>query len=233
MDKNNDLEEPTINQNNNNNENAQLNIRRITIPTAQNNDELKKVEFSDHHDDLSESKSELNQENQELPFKSVVVDENTLKSSLVGSNRNVPNDDTLINDYAVRYDSETLKQYLKTEIPIDDDQDSNQNNLNTDPWEIDRQKGAKVYELIGYTTANKVKHKFKVEQRQFMLRRILITILIVIIIFLVLYIINPIKNFSDFRRIIGIDSMYGDSNFSEEIQDTDEQGEENPVQDTN
>lgn len=32
-----------------------------------------------------------------------------------------------------------------------------------------------------------------------------------VIIFIVLYVINPIKDLIDFRRIIGIDSMYGEN----------------------
>lgn len=41
------------------------------------------------------------------------IDENIFEPDPVGSNRKFSNDDTLINEPAIRLDTETLKQYLK------------------------------------------------------------------------------------------------------------------------
>ncbi|HHT24631.1 MAG TPA: hypothetical protein GXZ76_03795 [Clostridiaceae bacterium] len=158
-----------------------------------------------------------------------------LESDPVGSNRNVVNEDTIIKEPAIRLNTETLKQYLK---PIDKI-DSQNHNLARDtekPWEIDRKNGSKVYELIGYTTLSKIRHGVKKENQQSLLKRILITLMLFVIIFIILYAMNPIKDLIDFRRIIGIKSMYGEnyidaknnneSNAKQEISDTNAESQE-------
>ncbi|MGI6560019.1 MAG: hypothetical protein ACOX2H_01625 [Saccharofermentanales bacterium] len=135
--------------------------------------------------------------------------ENKLKSDPVGSNSKSVNDDTIVKEEAIRLNTESLKQYLKPEPSIEISS-SDQDQETKSPWIIDQENGAKFYELIGYTTSSKIQLRFKREQRQSLLKRILITLILIIIIFLALYIIYPFKNFDDFKRIIGVKSMYGD-----------------------
>ena len=132
-----------------------------------------------------------------------------LKSDLVGSNRNVVNDDTIIKKQAIGLNTETLKQYLKPVEKIDS-QNYNPDRDFEKPWEIDRRKGSKVYELIGYTTLSKIHHGIKKDNRQSLLKRILIALMLFVIIFIILYVMNPIKDLVDFKRIIGIESMSGE-----------------------
>ncbi|MGB4609981.1 MAG: hypothetical protein WBH77_05075 [Saccharofermentanales bacterium] len=160
-----------------------------------------------------------------------IINEKSLESDLVGSNRKVVNDDTIIKEPAIRLDAETLKQYLK---PVDKTKtpDSNQVQAKDKPWEIDRKNGSKVYELIGYTTLSKIHHGIKKENRQSLLKRVLITLMLFVIIFIILYVMNPIKDLVDFRRIIGIESMYGE-NYSkiQEPTDINNDPENNPEND--
>lgn len=142
-------------------------------------------------------------------FTSDQESENMLKSDPVGSNSKSVNDDTIIKEEAIRLNTESLKQYLKPDPSIESSS-PDQDQETKSPWIIDQEHGAKFYELIGYTTSSKIQLKFKREQRQSLLKRILITFILIIIIFLALYIIYPFKNFDDFKRIMGVKSMYGD-----------------------
>ncbi|MDO5733780.1 MAG: hypothetical protein Q4P08_01390 [Eubacteriales bacterium] len=76
-----------------------------------------------------------------------------------------------------------------------------------EPWEKDRQDGAKVYKLLGYTTSARVDRKYQLERRQRSLRKILVYVLTVIILLILFSINKPIKNIGEIRRILGIDSI--------------------------
>lgn len=78
------------------------------------------------------------------------------------------------------------------------------------PWEEDRKNGSRVYKLLGYTTSARVDQKFGLENRQRRLRRILAYSLAISMILLFLAIHKPISNISEFKRILGIESIMGE-----------------------
>lgn len=218
-------------------ENSELKIKRIKInkeqnsshnrvqasPTSQNFTLDKKNSNLNKPTNLNNNELEQNieQVTEQVPFK--VIDspnhdfsENTRNLSSDRSNRNSTNDDTIVKDISVGYDTHTLKKYLKKDITSSLDK-SKSTQSKKKPWEIDRENGAKVYELIGYTTVGKINHVFQKERRQIILKRILITILLVSIILLGLIIINPINNKNDFKKILGIDSKYGKTETTETL----------------
>ncbi|NLJ70177.1 MAG: hypothetical protein GX328_01760 [Clostridiaceae bacterium] len=154
--------------------------------------------LSDHQIDIQSNEIQSNE-----------IQSKPLKINPVGSNGNLSNDDTIINESAIRLDTRSLKKYLKPADKIDSP--NTKQNIDLDkPWEIDRKNGSKVYELIGYTTLSKIQHGIKKDNRQSLLKRILITLMLFVIIFIILYAMNPIKDLIDFKRIIGIESMYGE-----------------------
>ncbi|HHU54170.1 MAG TPA: hypothetical protein GXZ43_08915 [Clostridiaceae bacterium] len=211
-----------------------VNIRRINISEnnfeAQNinSDQVSNIDFEQvseyESSDIVEDSLQINN-SETLIEKSVnylpkneineFIYENILEPDPVGSNRKFSNDDTIIKEPAIRLNTETLKQYLKPARNINLP-DSQREQVSYKPWEIDRRNGSKVYELVGYTTLSKIHHGIKKEKRQSLLKRILITLMLFIIIVIILYALNPIKDLVDFRRIIGIKSMYGE-NYDENI----------------
>lgn len=72
---------------------------------------------------------------------------------------------------------------------------------------IRRNSRERVYRLKGYTTVAKVNHKFASERRQRLLRRILTLIIISLTLILLFQLYNPIRDLSEWYRIIGIDSL--------------------------
>lgn len=77
------------------------------------------------------------------------------------------------------------------------------------PWDEDHKNGARVYKMIGYTTSARVDRKFVLEARQRKLRKILVYVLALTIVGMILAINKPIKNIGEFKRILGIDSLFG------------------------
>ncbi len=127
------------------------------------------------------------------------------EQSLHGSNSNVQNNQTIVRKNSMAYDTETLKQYLNKNM-AKKKKDMKEQSLQQ--MQEDIKHGAKLYELIGYTTVGKVNYSFEKENKQRFMRNTLITILLVIIIILAILIMNPIKDGVDFNKILGIDSKY-------------------------
>jgi hypothetical protein len=69
---------------------------------------------------------------------------------------------------------------------------------------IRRRSREKVYRLRGYTTIAKVNRKRQSERQQRFLRRVLIFIIVVLIVILLFNLYNPIKDLTEWYRIIGI-----------------------------
>lgn len=133
---------------------------------------------------------------------------NEINSNL-GSNQNFLDEQTIVKENPIGYGTEDLKQYLN----------KNSNNQINEipegqikPWEDDRRNGAKVYELIGYTTAGKINQKSARENNQFFIKKILIVVLLITILILAIVIINPMKDEYDWKRILGINSKFSDAN---------------------
>jgi hypothetical protein len=72
---------------------------------------------------------------------------------------------------------------------------------------IRRRSRERVYRLKGYTTVTKVNRKRQSERQQRILRRILVGIVIILLLILLFNLYNPIKNLSEWYRIIGIDDL--------------------------
>lgn len=76
------------------------------------------------------------------------------------------------------------------------------------PWESEKQYGAKIYKLSAYTTISKITKKFKEEQRQIILRKIIVTlILIMLCAMLVAKFIN-LGDMREVQRITGDEDFY-------------------------
>lgn len=69
---------------------------------------------------------------------------------------------------------------------------------------IRRRGRQRVYRLKGYTTVAKINHKRQSERQQRFLRRLLIFLVSILIIFLLFHLYNPIKDLTEWYRIIGI-----------------------------
>lgn len=74
--------------------------------------------------------------------------------------------------------------------------------------------GARVYHLKGYTTVDKIKREFRRESREKKIRNILTILVIIIFVVIMLVIYNPIKDFSEWRKILGLDSIYAEQTTS-------------------
>lgn len=70
--------------------------------------------------------------------------------------------------------------------------------------------GARVYHLQGFTTVARIKRKFHQESRQRKLRNLLTALVIIIFVVVMLIIYNPIKDIPEWRKILGVDSLYGE-----------------------
>lgn len=197
------------NNNNDKNPSNLANLKRVSNLDRQKNIGIRPIETEKN---LSEKERPID------PAKDVkdAPLEKTPQLRPFRSNRNVLNNDTIVSDNSIGYDTKVLKKYLKKDLKTNQSE-IEQKDISEKPWEIDRKNGAKVYELIGYTTIGKVNHALQKEHRQIMLKRILITILLLIIIFLGLIMINPIKSENDFKKILGIDSKYGNQITQEDI----------------
>ncbi len=75
--------------------------------------------------------------------------------------------------------------------------------------------GARVYRLKGYTTIDKIKREFRRENREKKIRNILTILVIIIFVVIMLVIYNPIKDLSEWRKILGIDSVYAEQTITE------------------
>ena len=69
---------------------------------------------------------------------------------------------------------------------------------------IRRRSRQKVYRLKGYTTVAKINHKRQSEQQQRFLRHILVVLISILLLFLLFQLYNPIKDLSEWYRIIGV-----------------------------
>lgn len=69
---------------------------------------------------------------------------------------------------------------------------------------IRRRSRQKVYRLKGYTTVAKINHKRQSERQQRLLRQLLVFLICVLLLFLAFQLYNPIKDLSEWYRIIGI-----------------------------
>ncbi len=134
----------------------------------------------------------------------------------VRSNTDNINEQTIVAPNSNAYSTEELKAYVKKKPQ----KIKETNEPDNKPWLIDQRKGAKVYELVGYTTVGKVDQTFEKRHRQNVLKRFLITILLIIIIFLLFIILNPFKAGTDFNRILGINSKYSDEEMRNQTYNT-------------
>lgn len=66
-------------------------------------------------------------------------------------------------------------------------------------WQLEQEKGAKTYKLSAYTTTDSINKKFRSENRQRVLRKILVTLLIIVIILIV------IGKYLDFSKLQDLD----------------------------
>lgn len=62
-------------------------------------------------------------------------------------------------------------------------------------WQLEKEKGAKVYKLTAYTTTDSINKKFRREKRQRVLRKILVTLLIIVILLMI------VGKFLDFSKL--------------------------------
>lgn len=69
---------------------------------------------------------------------------------------------------------------------------------------IRRRSRQKVYRLKGYTTVAKINHKRQSERQQRFLRQLLVLLISILLLFLLFQLYNPIKDLSEWYRIIGI-----------------------------
>ena len=69
---------------------------------------------------------------------------------------------------------------------------------------IRRRSRQKVYRLKGYTTVAKINHKRQSERQQRFLRQLLVLLICILLLFLLFQLYNPIKDLSEWYRIIGI-----------------------------
>ncbi len=82
-------------------------------------------------------------------------------------------------------------------------------------WERDRANGARVYQLLGYTTAARVDRKYQLEKRQRGLRKVLTFVLALVILLILFSLYNPIKNWDEFKRVLGIESIMDETEIAE------------------
>ncbi len=75
-------------------------------------------------------------------------------------------------------------------------------------WQNDKEHGSRTFKLTGYTTMNKINRKYQAEGKQRFLRKTLTNLIILIAILILLALINPLKSFVDFKRVVGIKSFY-------------------------
>lgn len=85
-------------------------------------------------------------------------------------------------------------------------------------WERDRANGARVYQLLGYTTAARVDRKYQLEKRQRGLRRVLTFVLALVILLILFSLYNPIKNWDEFKRVLGIESIMNETEITEPVE---------------
>lgn len=73
------------------------------------------------------------------------------------------------------------------------------------PWESEKQYGAKIYKLSAYTTISKITKKFKEEQRQIILRKIIVTLILIMLFALLLAKFINLGDMGEIQRITGSD----------------------------
>ncbi len=76
------------------------------------------------------------------------------------------------------------------------------------PWESEKQYGAKIYKLSAYTTISKITKKFKEEQRQIILRKIIVTLILIMLFALLLAKFINLGDMGEIQRITGSDEFY-------------------------
>lgn len=88
--------------------------------------------------------------------------------------------------------------------------------LSNGNFDLDSQikTGARVYRLKGFTTVARITRKFHQENRQRKLRNLLTVLVIIIFVVVMLIIYNPIKDIPEWRKILGVDSLYGDQTYT-------------------
>ena len=74
---------------------------------------------------------------------------------------------------------------------------------------IRRRSRQKVYRLKGYTTVAKINRKYQMESQQRFLRQLLLIIGIILALVLLFEMYNPIRDLSEWYRIIGISDLGG------------------------
>lgn len=72
---------------------------------------------------------------------------------------------------------------------------------------IRRRSRQRVYRLLGYTTVSKINSRRKSEKRQRLLRQLLLMLIIVLVIILLFHLYNPIRDLTEWYRIIGIKDL--------------------------
>ena len=76
------------------------------------------------------------------------------------------------------------------------------------PWESEKQYGAKIYKLSAYTTISKITKKFKEEQRQIILCKIIVTLILIMLFALLLAKFINLGDMGEIQRITGSDEFY-------------------------
>lgn len=84
-----------------------------------------------------------------------------------------------------------------------------QKNMRLEQWQIDALDGARVYKLEDYTTTDRVRSKYAMGRQQQLMLKTLVTLLTVLVIITVIAIVNPIRDFSELKRILGLQQQVG------------------------
>lgn len=75
-----------------------------------------------------------------------------------------------------------------------------------EPWYAEKVNGARIYQMTGFTTVEKIDRKFGFEQKQIVLRKIIATLIITLIVLIMLARFVGRINPEEFNRITGRDN---------------------------
>lgn len=84
------------------------------------------------------------------------------------------------------------------------------NKMTEKPWMTEKLYGAKIYKLTAYTTVEKIDQKFKAEQRQVFLRKLLATLIILLVMIIMIAKLIDLKDIGALKQITGDDVFSGD-----------------------
>lgn len=98
--------------------------------------------------------------------------------------------------------AESLKTIQLRKISRDDPKAHTEKD---EPWYSEKVNGARIYQMTGFTTMEKIDRKFGFEQRQIILRKLIATLVIVLVVLIMLAKVVGRINPDEFKRITGRD----------------------------